>query len=361
VNRSRVPLAFAILVFTLAAYWLYYTLATPYTPQSTVFPEADLARSTHGVYTFVNVLLLSIFVVVEGVLIWVLFRFRQEDVTVGDPLPEQTHGNNAVEIGLTLATTVLVIILFIPSCQQIQFAQGPPPEGALEIDVDGKQWWWEFFYHEYDLVVANELHVPSGRPVKLNLRSTDVIHSFWVPRLGGKRDMVPGRVQTLWFTPEEPDVYDGQCAEFCGSSHALMSMQIVVDTPGDFEEWLGQQKAPAPPELAAGLAPFAVAGCMTCHMPLVNSGAIRGGLGPNLRTVATRRLIAGGLLENTPENLRSWIRNPQHIKPSAKMDIPAPQCTGEGEPEPCCRAAGIGNCLSDESIGQLVSYLETLK
>jgi cytochrome c oxidase subunit 2 len=361
VNRSRAPLGFAILVLALALYWLYYTVATPYTPQTTVFPQADLARSTHGVYKFVNALLLAIFAVVEGVLVWVLFRCRRDDARHVGPLPEQTHGKTAVEVGLTLATTVLVVILFIPSCQQIQVSQAPAPEGALEIDVDGKQWWWEFFYPEYDLVVANELHVPAGRTVKLNLRSSDVIHSFWVPRLGGKRDLVPGRVQVLWFTPEDPDVYDGQCAEFCGASHALMSMQIVVDTPEDFERWLGQQKAPPPPEVAAGLGSFAAAGCMTCHMPLANSGAHRGALGPNLRTLGTRGLIASGSFENTPENLREWIRNPQHFKPGAKMDILAAQCTGEGEPEPCCRAAGIGNCLSDETIDQLVSYLQKLR
>jgi cytochrome c oxidase subunit 2 len=361
VNKSRAPIGFAVLLLSLAGYWLYYTFAAPYTPQTTVFPGADLARSTHGVYTFVNALLLSVFILVVGVLVWVLFRFRRDDAKPGSPLPEQVHGKTAVEIGLTLATTVLVVILFIPSCQQIQFSQAPAPDGALEIDVDGKQWWWEFFYREYDLVVANELHVPAGRPVRLSLRSSDVIHSFWVPRLGGKRDLIPGRVQVLWFTPEDPGVYEGQCAEFCGVSHALMSMQLVVDTPEEFEQWLVQQKAPPPSEPAAGLGSFAAAGCMTCHMPLANSGALRGALGPNLRTLATRRMIAGALLENTPENLRKWLRNPQQFKPGAKMDILALHCTGQGEPEPCCRSAGIGNCLTDETIDQLVSYLQALK
>jgi cytochrome c oxidase subunit 2 len=140
-----------------------------------------------------------------------------------------------------------------------------------------------------------------------------------------------------------------------------MSMQVVVETPEGFETWLAGQKAAAPPEIMQGLATFATPGCIACHTPMVNDGTTRGMLGPNLRTVATRRMIAAGLLPNTPANLRSWLKSPQHVKPNALMNIIAPQCTAEGEPDPCCRSAGIGNCLTDETIEQLVAYLQILK
>ncbi len=359
-KRSSAPLIMAITVAALGLYWLYYSFATPYTPQTTFFPTTDFARSTHEVYIFVNLLLLAIFVLVEGALIWVLFRFRKEDARPGDPLPEQVHGNTKIEVGLTVATTLLVIVLFVPSCQQIQFMQ-TKPDDALVIEVTGKQWWWEFYLPEHDLVTANEVHVPTGRPVRFDLTSTDVIHAFWIPRLGGKRDNVPGRTQFIWMTPEEPGIYDGQCAEYCGSSHALMSMRVVVDTPEDYAAWVAQQKAPSNPAAMSNFASFASAGCLTCHTTLVNDGTVRNMLGPNLTKVATRTQIAAGILPNDSDGMTTWIQNPQYHKPSAKMDIPAAQCTGEGEPDPCCRMIGIGNCLSEETVAQLVSYLQDLK
>lgn len=360
-KRSSAPLIMAITIAVLAVVWAYYSFFSPYTPQTTFFPQTDLARSTHRVYTFVNLLLLAIFVAVEGFLVWTMFRYRKEDAKPGDDLPEQVHGNTTVEVGLTLATTALVLILFVPSCQEIQFQQRDVPEDAMVIQVTGKQWWWEFYYPEQDIVVANEMHVPSGRPVRLDVTSTDVIHSFWVPLLGGKRDTVPGREQMLWFTPEEPGVYDGQCAEYCGTSHALMSMQTVVDTPEDFDKWVAQQKAPTDPAAMGMFGTFAAAGCIACHQTMANNGTVRNQLGPNLRKLATRGQLAAGILPNDDDHLRKWIANPQYYKPNAKMHVPAPQCLAEGDPDPCCLDAGIGNCLEPQVLDQLVTYLSYMK
>jgi len=361
-------MALAISVAVLALYWLYYSFFTAETPQTTFYPETDFARSTHGVYTFVNILMLGIFVVIEGVLVWVLFRFRKEDAKRGDPLPDQVHGNTRIEVGLTLATTLLVLVLFVPSCQQIQYAQSEGPEDALVVEVTGRQWWWEFYYPEYDLVTANEIHLPVGRTVRFNMTSSDVIHAFWIPRLGGKRDTVPGRTQHIWLTPEKVGVYDGQCAEYCGTAHALMSMQVIVDTSEDFEAWVANQKAPPDPMLIGQYFPtFAQAGCTACHTTVDNSAGARGprehsrDWGPNLQKIATRRMIGSGILDNDRQNLTDWIADPQHIKPGALMKVPAPQCLAAGDPDPCCTEPGRGNCLDEATVGTLVSYLEALK
>ena len=366
-KRSAAPVALAISVAVLALYWLFYSFYGEATPQTTFFPASDFARSTHGVYTFVNVLMLLIFVAIEGVLVWVLFRFRKEDSKRGDPLPDQVHGNTKIEVGLTLATTVLVLVLFVPSCQQIQFAQSEGPEDALVVEVTGRQWWWEFYYPEYDLVTANEIHLPTGRAVRFNMTSADVIHAFWIPRLGGKRDTVPGRIQHIWLTPEEEGWYDGQCAEFCGTAHALMSMRVKVDSPEDFDAWVANQKAPPDPMLIQRYFPtFAQAECNACHTTVDNSGTSLGppnhsnDWGPNLKKIATRSQIAAGILENDAESLRAWIADPQHLKPGALMKVPAPQCLAAGDPDPCCTEPGRGNCLDDATVETLVTYLQAL-
>jgi cytochrome c oxidase subunit 2 len=360
-----VPLVFGLMLLVLAIAWLAYPFVTPLTPKTTIAgplsQQTEFAQSSWGVYALVYWITLVVFVLVEGFLVWVLFRFQG----TRDELPEQVHGNTPLEIGWTAVTLVLVMVMFVPSCRQVAFVQGPPqvkPAGAeaLQIKVDARQWWWEYYYPEYDIVTANELVLPAGRTVVFDVGSTDVIHSFWLPRLGGKRDAVPGRRQRLWFTPTETGVYDGQCAEFCGTSHARMAMQTFVVPPAEFDAWVAQQKAPTDPAAMPGFGTFAAAGCIACHNTMQNDRAVFGQLGPNLRKVGTRRMIAAGTLENTPENLRAWISNPQSIKPGALMDIPAAQCTGQGEPEACCRKPGVGNCLDEATLSSLVAYLQQL-
>ena len=366
--KTRAPVWFAIIMGMLALFWLYRSLTSPETPQTTFYPLTDFARSTHGVYTFTNVLMLGIFVAIEGFLVYTLFRFRTDEPK--SELPDQVHGHTGLEIGFTVATTMLVIVLFVPSCQQIAYQQGSTlPDDTLTVEVTGRQWWWEFYYPEYDLVVANEMVVPTGRTVNLDLSSADVIHAFWIPRLGGKRDLVPGRHQNIWFTPEVEGRFEGQCAEYCGTSHANMAMEVVVKSPADFEAWVAQQKAPTPPStdplaLQGQVAFLTAGGCITCHSTFQNDGLVRGMQGPNLRKVATRHLIASGMFPNDKQNLFHWVKNPQAMKPGALMNVVNPstlQCTGPAEPQACCTAPQTGNCLDDSTVEQLVAYLQSLE
>jgi cytochrome c oxidase subunit 2 len=362
VTRTRAPLWFAISLAIIAVIWILYPFIAPDTPQTTLQPTTDLGFSTHRPYTLIFWITAVVFVLVEGILVYALFRYRRRS----DELPPQIHGHTGLEVGWTVATVLLVLVMFVPSCQEIHFAQAKPPEGALRVEVNGKQWWWEIYYPEYDIVTANEVRLPAGRTVAFDLTSTDVIHSLWVPRLGGKRDLVPGRHQILWFTPPEPGVFAGQCAEYCGTSHANMALETIVMEPAEFEAWVQQQKAPSPPSadplVQQGQVAFlTTAACITCHMPLQNDGNVRGLNGPNLRKVGTRRTLASGMFDNTPENLSSWIKDPQGMKPGALMNVPHVECTGEGTPKACCTGPATGNCLSDETVEQLVAYLGSLK
>jgi cytochrome c oxidase subunit 2 len=198
--------------------------------------------------------------------------------------------------------------------------QAAPPKDALRVKVIGHQWWWEFQYPELGVVTASDLHLPAGRPVSLEIASTDVIHSFWVPQLGGKRDAIPGSVTRIVLTAEGPGEYYGQCAEFCGASHANMGMRIIVDTPEAFARWVAAQKAvpaePAAGPAADGKAIFAASACVGCH---TIRGVSTGTLGPDLTTFGGRRTLAAGLLPITVETVTAWLKNPPALKPDAKM------------------------------------------
>jgi cytochrome c oxidase subunit 2 len=364
VSEKRAPLiGFLVVFIVLGILWIWYPFGTPgrdHIPLTTIYPLTENARETQGIYALVYWITLAVFLGVEGLLVYALFRFRRR----GDETapPEQTHGHTTLEVGWTLATVLLVLVMYVPSCQAIRFHQGKPPSAnPLIIDVTGRQWFWEFYYPEFDLTTANEIVVPQGRTVLFNVTSTDVIHSLWFPAMGGKRDAVPGRTQPLWFTPTELGNYHGQCTEYCGSSHALMQMDITVRPQAEFDAWIAGQKAPADPASMAGFGMFAASGCIACHMTMQNDKTVLHMNGPNLMKVASRKRIAAGILENTPENLKLWIHDPQHVKPDAKMNVPAMQCTGPGQPDPCCRDVQIGNCLAPETVDQLVSYLEMLK
>jgi cytochrome c oxidase subunit 2 len=198
--------------------------------------------------------------------------------------------------------------------------QAAPPRDALQVRVLGRQWWWEFRYPSLGVVTANEMHVPAGWPVALALDGPDVIHSFWVPMLGGKRDVVPGRANRLVFTPEVPGEYQGQCAEFCGVSHANMGMRIIVDPPEVFARWVAAQKTepaePAAGPAADGKAIFARSACVGCH---TIRGVSTGTLGPDLTTFGSRHTLAAGILPITVDTVTEWLKNPPALKPDAKM------------------------------------------
>jgi len=284
---------------------------------STLAGKSDVARAQLSVYAIITWAVAIIGLIVFAALAWVLLRYRDR----GRPdLPPQTRGHTLLEISWTVAPAIVLLVIAIPTIQVIFRTAGTAtPKEALEVTVRGWQWWWEFRYPALDVVTANELHVPSGRTVVLRLEGPDVLHSFWVPQLGGKRDVVPGRANVMVLTPNAPGDYWGQCAEFCGTSHANMRFRVVVNTPEDFERWAAAQKAPPaePDGLAAeGKTVFAANSCVGCH---TIRGVSAGLLGPDLTHFGGRKMMMAGLRPNTPANLVAWIKNPTALKPGAKM------------------------------------------
>ncbi|HZD04574.1 MAG TPA: cytochrome c oxidase subunit II, partial [Longimicrobiales bacterium] len=218
-------------------------------PQSSIAPGTDFAETIHGLYRTVFVWSMVILAVVWGLLAWVLVRFRERP---GSPRPRQTHGNLGLEVAWTVVPAVIVVAIAVPTIQAVFATQRGDPENAMVVEVIGHRFWWEFRYPDEDVVTANELHLPVGRPVSLRLHSADVIHSFWVPRLGGKRDVnplvqkpegQPRHYNWLHFTIRDPGEYMGQCAEFCGPSHSLMGVRVIAESPEEFEAWLEDWKA----------------------------------------------------------------------------------------------------------------------
>jgi len=288
------------------------------TPMSTVVARSDFARAILHVYSIVTWATAIIGVLVFVALFVTLLRFRARP---GDTtLPRQTRGHTLLEIAWTIAPALALLVIAIPTIQVVfrtQSAATPPD--ALQVTVRGWQWWWEFRYPQLDLVTANELHLPAGRRVVLKLDGPDVIHSFWIPQLGGKRDIIPGRLNQITLTPERPGEYWGQCAEFCGASHANMGMRAIVQTAADFDAWVAQQRA-APAEAtgpaAAGKAVFAGSACVGCH---TIKGVSAGMLGPDLTHFGSRAMLAAGMWPNTPDNVAAWVKDPQRLKPGVKM------------------------------------------
>lgn len=286
-------------------------------PQSTVIARSDFARAILDVYAIITWATIGIAAVVFAALGWVLLRYRGRP---GAPMPAQVRGHTLLEISWTIAPALVLLVIAVPTIQVVfRTQQATAERGALEVVVRGWQWWWEFRYPALDIVTANELHLPAGRPVLLRLEGPDVIHSFWVPRLGGKRDVVPGRINHISLTADTPGEYPGQCAEFCGTSHANMGMRVIVHAPDAFDRWVAAQQAPLPEpqgEAAEGRTIYASQACVGCH---TIRGVSAGVLGPDLTRFGARKTIAAGMLPSTPENLTAWLMDPQAIKPAAKM------------------------------------------
>ncbi len=283
---------------------------------STVAAKSDFARAINEVYGLITWVSVGIFAVVAVTLLYVIVRYRERDA---DRLPRQIRGHSLLEIAWTIAPALVLLVIAIPTIQVIFRTQSAAlPAGALEVTVLGHQWWWEFRYPALGVVTANELHLPVGRTAHLELRGPDVIHSFWVPRLGGKRDVVPGRLNTLTFTPEEPGEYLGQCAEFCGVSHANMRMRVIVHPHETWPAWVTAQQAAAKTggDVTEGAAIFSRSACVGCH---TIRGLSAGVVGPDLTHFGGRTTLAAGILPNTPDNVAAWIKNPPAIKPGAKM------------------------------------------
>jgi cytochrome c oxidase subunit II len=301
-------------------------------PQTTLLPRGDFARIADDLLDTTVRWALLVFVLVEGVLLYAIFRFRGKP---GDPEPHQTHGNTLVEIIWTVIPALILAAIAVPTVKAIFQTSATPDKNALTIEVVGHQWWWEFRYPEYNLTTANELNVPVGRTVSLRMGSNDVIHSFWVPQLAAKRDVFANRETRMWFTAETEGDYPGQCAEFCGIQHGRMAHRIKAQKPEEFQAWVAHMQTLGPKPAGAAAAParsgqapasryaegeklFTAKGCIACHS-LVAVNAPKGMVGPNLANVGARSYIAAGTLKNTDENLAHWIRDPQGIKKGVLM------------------------------------------
>jgi cytochrome c oxidase subunit 2 len=337
-NARRRSLAGALVPFALA--FLAGCAPAEKYPQSALDPQSDFTTMLHSLFQVEYYLAVAVFVLVEGALLYVIFRFRGKPE---DPEPEQVHGNTMVEVIWTAIPALILAALAVPTVKTIFRTYEVPKGDALEVEVIGHQWWWEFRYPQYGLVTANELHVPTGRTVSLRMITQDVLHSFWLPKLAAKRDVFQQRTTTLWFKADRDGLYPGQCTEFCGIQHGRMAFQVVSEAPDRFDAYIATLKASAPPPAPAapavvdsakptalagtttttlgattvvadsteGAQLFMMKGCIGCHS-LDATKAM--GVGPNLAGIGTRKYIAAGWLENTDANLAKWIQHPQDVK-----------------------------------------------
>jgi cytochrome c oxidase subunit II len=343
---------------------------SPDAVQSTFEPAGPVARQQLDLWNIVFPIAVAVFVLVQGILILAIWRFRRRSDDDDTELPKQVAGNTRLEILWTLIPAVILAGISVPTVATI-FALAQEPDDALHVRVIAKQYWWEFEYLEDEgqgVVTSGQMNIPTDRPVYLHMEALSaaipdpggvgpkdgqaaagVIHSFWVPRLAGKQDVFPGDVRNLTIQADEPGRYEGQCAEFCGLSHSRMRFQVIAQEPDEFEEWLASQAEPVQVGEREGLAAegedlFAQARCIDCH-------AIRGyesadgqsadiRIGPDLTHFATRDTLAGAFVENNTENLAAWLADPQAVKEGAQM--PNLQ-------------------LSDDEIEALVAYLQSLE
>jgi cytochrome c oxidase subunit II len=294
-------------------------------PVPSIFrPASTPADSIQRLSLFVLVITGLIFAVVFTLLVLAVVKFRQRADDDGRE-PAQVYGSNQMELAWTVVPCLIVLVLFLATARVIYSVQeaAAPPE-AIHLTAIGHQYWWEFRYPELQVVTANELHVPlSDRdhptPSFIQLLSADTDHSFWVPQLAGKTDLIPNHPNSMWVDPHATGMYIGQCAQYCGVQHAKMLLRVYVDSPQRFREWAAAQRLPARANesVARGREIFLKTSCINCHSI---SGTVANGLfGPDLTHLMSRDTIAAGAALNTHENLVEWIRNPDSIKPGSLM------------------------------------------
>ncbi|HMQ50576.1 MAG TPA: cytochrome c oxidase subunit II [Anaerolineae bacterium] len=260
----------------------------------------------------------AVFLLVMGVLILGLVRSRP-DVSLHESNPAQDR--RFIVFGGLLLPAVVLGIVYVSAIWTMRALAAPAEADEIVIEIVGHQYWWEIHYPDFEVTTANEIHLPAGQPVRLRVTSADVIHSFWVPELHGKIDLIPGQVNGFWLQADEPGIYLGLCAEFCGVQHAKMLLRVVAEPPERFAAWLEHQAEPAAAvtgsELEEGQQVFFNSGCMNCHT--VRGTNASGTEGPDLTHLASRLTLAAGVLENNRGNLGGWVVNPQHLKPGNHM------------------------------------------
>lgn len=321
-------------------------LAEPATRIASIFaPESTPAESINDLSVFVLSITGIIFAVVFTLLVYSITKFRaKEENTASEPA--QVYGSTQIELAWTIIPILIVVVLFLASARVIHAVQDAPmPASAVEVTAIGHQFWWEFRYPRLGIVTANELHIPVSDPANptptfLQLLSADTDHSFWIPELAGKTDLIPNHPNRMWMDPHRTGVFLGQCAQYCGTQHAKMLLRVSVDTPEEFASWIRTQQQPAAQEakVAAGRRVFETTACINCHA--IKGTVASGQFGPDLTHLMSRSTIASGAAQNTQENLRLWIENPDALKPGALM--PAMK-------------------LSDPDLDAVVAYMETLR
>jgi cytochrome c oxidase subunit 2 len=310
-------------------------------------PSSTPADSIYKLSILVLAVTGTIFVVVFSMLLYAAVKFRRS--SGDDREPPQIYGSDQLELAWTVLPVLIVMVLFVSSARVIHAVQDARrPPGTIEVTAVGHQFWWEYRYPQYGFVTANELHVPVSDPSQLTptfitLLSADTNHSFWLPRLTGKTDLIANHPNSTWIDPHEPGLYLGQCAQYCGTQHAKMLLRVYVESRADFDRWVRSQQtvqrdSAMSPEAVKGRRVFESTACINCHT--IQGTVADGRFGPNLRHLMSRDTIASGVAPNTPANLRVWIKNPNAIKPGSLM--PAMN-------------------LTDQELNEVTEYMLTLR
>jgi cytochrome c oxidase subunit 2 len=336
----------ALVLFSGCAVTAFTETAPPSLSPTNIFaPASTPADWIFDLSRFVLMVTGAIFIVVFGLLAYAAVKFRKRR-TNDMREPAQVYGSTQVELAWTVIPILIVVVLFLATVRVIVSTQlAARPGNALEVTVVGHQFWWEYRYPSQKVVTANELHIPVSDPAHptptfLTLLSADTDHSFWVPRLAGKTDLIPNHPNSMWVDPHETGLYLGQCAQYCGTQHAKMLLRVYVQTRDEFDRWIQEQSRPAhiSDTVSEGQRIFERTACINCHS--VAGTAANGHFGPDLTHLMSRDTIASGAAPNTPENLRRWIQDPSVIKPGSKMP-----------------AMG----LSDPELTAVTAYMETLR
>ncbi len=344
--RSLAKRALRALFFVSNVGWSATAFALgPSSTPSIFSPDSTPAHDIYHLSLFVLAICLAIFLVVFSLIVYATIKFRKK-ATDDDSEPPQIYGSNQVELAWTVIPVLIVVVLFLAAARVIHAVEDAQfPANTIEVTATGHQFWWEFQYPAYGFTTANELHVPVSdkghpTPTHIVLLSADTDHSFWVPQLAGKIDLIPNRRNEMWIDPHDVGHYVGQCAQYCGTQHAKMLLNVFVDTPEDFQKWVQQQKEPAvtSDQVAAGRKVFETNACMNCHT--ITGTISNGRFGPDLTHLMSRTTIASGAAPNTQDNLTLWVKDPDAIKPGCLM--PAMQ-------------------LDTQDVNALVAYLMSLQ
>jgi cytochrome c oxidase subunit II len=344
-SNNRRVLGSQILVCICCSAAAFADPASPLSPTNIFAPASTPAKSIFELSLFVLAVTGAIFLVVSTLLLYSIVKFRKRKNDDGRE-PPQVYGSNQVELAWTVIPVLIVVALFMATARVIAAVQKVSvPSNAIAVTAIGHQFWWEYRYPGLGVVTANELHVPVSDPVHptptfITLLSADTDHSFWVPRLAGKTDLIPNHPNSMWIDPQETGLYLGQCAQYCGTQHAKMLLRVYVQSRDEFDRWIQKQRQPVSGTAAAsqGQRIFETTACINCHT--VIGTAANGRFGPDLTHLMSRDTIAAGAASNTAENLRLWILNPGAIKPGSLM--PAME-------------------LNDQELDALTAYLKTLR